>query len=274
LATPSLRALIIRYPRVSYLDLLPRVYRRDPEGSRFLERFLALFERTLTGLEDAYEQFGRELDPAAAPADVLAWLACLVDLVLDPNWPLERRRALVMSAMDLYRLRGTPEGIARYVEVYTGTRPVIVEAFLARSATPSVLGRAGARLGCALQLAPARGLPPAEALRRVRAHRFSVHVFVGDQCDEEAVLAVVDRIVAANKPAHTIQRVVAMRPGVQVGTSSVGIDCLVGGPPVPRPAPLAGCPVPGPPVPDRILGRGVVRDRRSVDGSPLAQVLS
>ena len=275
LATPSLRALTIRYPRVSYLDLLPRVYRRDPEGSLFLERYLALFERTLTGLEDRYERFGRELDPAAAPPDVLSWLACLVDLALDPNWPVERRRALVTSAIDLYRRRGTPEGIARYVEIYTGTRPVIVETFLARSATPSILGRSGALLGCALQLAPAGGRTPADALRRARAHRFSVHVFVDDECDEAVTLAVVDRIVAASKPAHTIHRLVAVRPGVLVGASAVGIDCMVGGPPLSRPAPLTGAPLPGgPPAPDRILGHGIVRDRRAVDRGPFPQVLS
>jgi hypothetical protein len=198
-----------------------------------------------------------------------------VDLILDPNWPLERRRALVTSAIALYRLRGTPEGIARYVEVYTGTRPVIIETFLARSATPSILGRPGAALGCALQLAPTRGLMPADALRRARAHRFSVHMFVDDECDEAATLAVVDKIVAASKPAHTIHRLVAVRPGVQVGASSVGIDCLVGGPPLPRPAPLAGDPLPGgPPPPDRILGQGIVRDRRSADRGPLPHVLS
>jgi phage tail-like protein len=274
LATPALRALTIRYPRVSYLDLLPRVYRRDPDGTRFLERYLALFERILTGLEDRYERFGRELDPAAAPPDVLAWLACLIDLVLDPTWRLDRRRALVMSAMDLYRRRGTPEGLRRYVEVYTGTRPVIVEAFLAGSAVPSVLGRSGAALGCELQLAPARGLPPAAALRRARAHRFSVYVYLDNDCEEAAVLAVVDRIVTVNKPAHTIHELVAVRPGAQVGMAAVGIDFLVGGQPA-RPSPLPGCPIPGEPPAERILGRRVIlTDRRPAYVRPILPVLS
>ena len=67
---------------------------------------------------------------------MIDWLACLVDLVFDPSWPLERRRALVAEAMALYRTRGTVRGLERYIEIYTGMRPVILEGFLTRSAGP------------------------------------------------------------------------------------------------------------------------------------------
>ncbi|MEO8681351.1 MAG: phage tail protein, partial [Vicinamibacterales bacterium] len=110
-ATPSLRAIRVFYPRASYLDLLPRVFRRDPESAFFLEHFLALFEHVFTGVEDRYERFTRELNPGAAPLDVLNWLGGLVDLCFDPSWPIERRRALVLAAMELFALRGTPRGL-------------------------------------------------------------------------------------------------------------------------------------------------------------------
>jgi phage tail-like protein len=241
-ATPKLRSIRILYPRVSYLDLLPAVYRRDPEGSLFLERFLALFEGILTAVEDRYEEFSRELNPDAAPREVIDWLACLIDLAFDPSWPLERRRELVASAMDLYRRRGTVEGLARYVEIYTGIRPVIMETFLKRPAEPPFLGRTGSVLGCALGLSACRPeTPPQELLYRDFAHRFTVVVYLPDGCDDETVRPVVNRIVETNRPAHTLHSICMIGPDVRLEIqSTVGVDFMLGDRGAPG-APLGGC---------------------------------
>jgi phage tail-like protein len=229
-ATPSIRAVRLYYPRVSYLDLLPRVYRRDPESAFFLEHFLALFEHVLTDVEDRYELFSRRLDPAVAPADVLAWLACLIDLSFDPSWSLARRRALVEAAMELYRTRGTVRGIERYVEIYTGSRPVVLEGFLDRPETPPFLGRRGSVLGCAAALAPGTARRTAEESLLARfAHRFTVLYFAEDDCDEAVLRGVVDRIAETNKPAHTVHVVRAVRPeDARVGFTRVGLDVMLG----------------------------------------------
>jgi phage tail-like protein len=246
--TPSLHSVRVLYPRVSYLDLLPRVYRRDPGGAHFLEHFLALFERVFTAIENRYETFAHELNPDAAPRAVIDWLACLIDLSFDPSWPVERRRALVAAALDLYRRRGTPGGIERYVEIYTGISPVVQEAFLRRPARPALLGSRGSVLGCSLALAPAvPDTRPDEQLYRDYAHRFTVLVYLDDCCDREVVLPVVDRIVAVNKPAHTSHAVCTVYPEARVGLqSTLGLDFVVGGREAPR-APLGGCPEPGAP---------------------------
>ena len=229
--TPSLRALQIFYPRFSYLNLLPRVYRRDRGSAGFLERFLALFERVFTGIEDRYEEFSRQLNPDAAPMEIINWLACLVDLSFDPSWPLERRRALVNRAMELYRQRGTPEGIRLYVEIYTGTRPEIIEAFLQRPAQPAFLGRRGSVLGCPMHLAECRPERlPEEQLLYDHAHRFTVLVYLEDACDAEPMLTVVNRIVEVNKPAHTAHTLCPIYPDARVAIqSTLGLDLVVGG---------------------------------------------
>jgi phage tail-like protein len=228
-ATPSVRAIRVFYARASYLDLLPRVYRRDPESAFFLEHFLALFEHVFTGIEDRYELFTRQLNPGAAPLNILNWLACLVDLSFDPSWPIERRRALVLAAMELYAARGTPRGLARYVEIYTGITPVIVESFLERPLRPPFLGMPGIYLGSTTHLGPAAAASSAEELFLSRwAHRFTVLVFLQEPCDEEVTLGVVDRIVRLNKPAHTVHALRAIRPDASVGRSRVGIDLMLG----------------------------------------------
>jgi phage tail-like protein len=244
-ATPSIRAIRVFHPRSSYLDLLPRVYRRDRDSAFFLEHFLALFEHVFTSVEDRYELFTRQLNPAAAPLDVLNWLACLVDLSFDPSWPIDRRRALVAAAMELYATRGTPRGLVRYVEIYTGTKPVLLEAFLERPLQPPFLGMPGMLLGSTTHLAPQLADATPESLFLSRwAHRFTVLVPIDDVCDEETTLAVVDRIVTVNKPAHTVHALRALRADAYVGASRVGIDAAVGAREAARTR-LSGCVVPG-----------------------------
>jgi phage tail-like protein len=230
--TPSVRAIRAFYPRLSWLDLLPTPYRRDPESATFLDRFLALFEHVFTGVEDRWVEFSRELDPDAAPREVIDWLAALIDLAFDPSWPVERRRALVAEAMSLYRTRGTIAGIERYVEIYTGIRPAIVEGWLERPARPAFLGRPGSLLGCGLLLlrsGPSPATLPDDELWARYAHRFTIYVYVDDPCDAEVTLRAVDRIVEVNKPAHTTHRSEAVFPEARVGLQSrVGLDLVVG----------------------------------------------
>ena len=230
-ATPSMQGLRVLYPRFSYLELLPRVYRQDPEADRFLQHYLALFEFVLTGVEDRYEEFSRLLNPAAASMEVINWLACLVDLTFDPSWPLEKRRELIGSANELYRLRGTKAGLARYLEIYTGIRPEIQELFLERPTAPSYLGQRGAILGCGWQLSsPVTNVSPDQTLFQSYAHRFRVILYDLDPCTRETLAAVVDRIVAVNRPAHTAYTIVWITPDVRLGIQSqVGIDFVLGG---------------------------------------------
>ena len=229
-ATPSLSAVRVLYPRFSYLDMLPGVFRQDPEAETFLQHFLALFELVLTGVEDRYELFSIFLDPAAAPLEVINWLACLVDLTFDPSWPLEKRRLLVASAVQLYKLRGTPEGLSRYLEIYTGERPVLEELFLNRPGAPAFLGRSGSILGAGWRLtSPSATTTPAESLFAAYAHRLRVNVYATDPCDQAAMAAVVDRIVSVNRPAHTVYTVNWIGANTTVGLDSrVGIDFVLG----------------------------------------------
>jgi phage tail-like protein len=236
-ATPSVRAIRAFYPRVSWLDLLPTPYRRDPEAAAFTDRFLALFEHVFTRVEDRYEEFSRELNPDAAPREVIDWLAALIDLAFDPSWPLERRRALVAEAMQLYRTRGTIAGLARYVEIYTGIRPQIVEGWLERPSRPAVLGRPGSILGCGLPILggvlSAAMLPDDELWAR-HAHRFAIYVYIGRACDTDVIRRAVDRIVEINKPAHTTHRIQAVYPDARLGFQSrVGLDLVLGAAPPP-----------------------------------------
>lgn len=231
-ATPLVRSLRLLGPRLSYLSYLPAVFgRRDadtPTGAVFLERFLALFEGRLTQIESRYELVARMLNPLAADDDWLDFIAGWFDLVLDPTWPRARRARLLMQIFELYRLRGTREGILRMVEAYTGQRPELIEGFQIRPRAGMVLGCAGV-LGCA----PLGGMDvdaaAAEELLGMYAHRFTLVAYADDGCDLELFELALRALVDSIKPAHTDVDLRVALPHGRIGLESmVGLDFILG----------------------------------------------
>jgi phage tail-like protein len=123
-----------------YFASLPQWLRRDPQ----LAGLLLAFERILDGARDLpegtpepaapglSEQIDRlaacfrpgpgEPDVARAPSEFVPWLARWVAVGLRDEWDDETRRRVVAEAMQLYRLRGTKDGLRRMIGVYVGLR--------------------------------------------------------------------------------------------------------------------------------------------------------
>ena len=137
-ARASVREVRVYYPRLSLLRYLPAVYQHDKVSQEFLERFLAMFETVTSGLEATIERIPEVFDPDLTPGEFLDWLAQWLDLVVEEDWPPQVKRRLIQSASRLYQRKGTPGGLAEFIEVVTGSRPIIREAFEAER--PLVLG--------------------------------------------------------------------------------------------------------------------------------------
>jgi hypothetical protein len=120
------------------------------------------------------------------PPDFLPWLAGWLDLVLDENWPLERRRELVCEAVTLYKWRGTKRGLSLYLEIYTGVKPVITD-----TAEGFVLGKT-TRLGQGAVF----GTP-------APAHTFIVKLNLPPGKARDFDENTVRQIIESEKPAHT-----------------------------------------------------------------------
>jgi phage tail-like protein len=110
-STPRLRAVRAYYPRFSYLQYLPAVYREDRESASFLDRFLANVEGTLTSIEDRIAASQALIDVRSASPDTLEWLASWIGLALDPAWDEHKRRLLIQHAPIVFARRGTIEGL-------------------------------------------------------------------------------------------------------------------------------------------------------------------
>jgi phage tail-like protein len=137
-ARASVREMRVYYPRLSYLRYLPALYQQDPISRDFLERFLSMFETVFGGLEATVERIPETLDAARAPIEFLDWLARWLDLAMEEDWPAAVKRRLVQKAARLYERKGTPAGLAEFIEVVTGGRAVIRESFATDK--PFILG--------------------------------------------------------------------------------------------------------------------------------------
>jgi len=247
-ATPYLRRIRLDFPRITSLERLPSVYREAPEAEDFSERFLSLFDAAIEDLDRGIERFPALLDSDGVPEAVLPWIAGFLDIVLDPAWDIQRRRAIIAAAPSLYKKRGTPAGLRQAINLVFGVEPVLRE--LGPERTWSALGRNSRlralrlfsrsrgrfRLGqSALSGAPLRGygnpdLDPFTA----GAYRLQVLVPPGAALGNDGPRRLA-QLVERQKPAHTIAAIHLGGTAAWIaGTAShLGIDTQFIAPPPP-----------------------------------------
>jgi len=193
---------------------LPAIYREDGKEG-YLYRFLSLFGDILQKLEDEIDGIHNYLSPERTRTDFLPWLASWTALELDETWPESKRRELIKKIVDLYKWRGTIEGIKIFVEIYTGIRPEIIEPF-----------KTGWRIGIVSTIGEDTKIYEA----REDPHSFSVIVNSFEKLTPEQKRKIM-AVVELQKPAHT--RVIHYgwyHSFWQVGVrSTVGIDIETGG---------------------------------------------
>ena len=198
-------ASVALYMRGRYVEHLPSLYEQD----NFMGRFLMLFESFWGPIDRQISGIHNYFDPDLTPARFLPWLASWFDLVLDENWNEAQQRELLNSVMWLYRRRGTRVALQRYLEIFTQNPVEILE----KRAKNMTLGRR-ARLGVGVALGT--GNMP---------HTFTVRVQLNEilpppKMDEEKAarevarlekqrLALLNRMIMAEKPAHTSYRLEA-----------------------------------------------------------------
>jgi phage tail-like protein len=135
--SPRIEQVRAATPAENYLDDLPSTYARNdgtpggPEG--FLSRFLKLARGEQSALEEDVDAMPRIADPDFLVPEALPWLAQWLGFELPQIAGDDARRTLIERAVALLARRGTPQSIAEFVELHTGIRPTIVEAFAERA---------------------------------------------------------------------------------------------------------------------------------------------
>ena len=159
-------------------SFLPALFQEDD----FTQRWTAGLDMVLAPIFSSLDNFEAYLDPMLTPADFLDWLGTWMGLVADETWDVERRRTFVSEANALYRMRGTPRGLAAHVQIFTGGEVEIVEHGAAAASQTA---------GAALPGTP--------------GFDFTVRVTVDDPAAVDT--ARLEALVAAAKPAHLAHRV-------------------------------------------------------------------
>jgi len=125
--SPAISRIRVHYQRNSLLQYLPMVYQEDPVSRDFLDRFLAIFETFFAGFEEEITSMPRHFDARAVNGDSLRWLATWIGIPEDVDWDDETLRRYLEKAPEIYRKRGTRQGLEQVIEIFTGEKPFIVE---------------------------------------------------------------------------------------------------------------------------------------------------
>jgi phage tail-like protein len=227
------------------------LYRSDPASCDLLQRLLSLSQTSLGGLRQEIVDLPLLFDAAASPDQGypawLAWLCGWLAWLPDQYWTPAQARAYLAEAFSLYALRGTVEGLRRYLKIYAG-----VNAFISEPALTTTIWSLGenSSLGLTTMLAPASAAGAVLDSTSVLdasdlagpddsfganlfadvAYQFCVSVNAGELMRPGALDAV-RAVIAREKPAHTACDLCIIQPSMRVGAQCrIGIDTVVGAP--------------------------------------------
>ena len=221
--TPRVTSLRAFWPRQSYLQYLPELYRDDSASTTFLEQFLSAFGTVFSEIEDEIETVTQYLDPAAAPSETLPWLAEWVGADAPVDWPTAATRELVASAPTRYRKRGTRDGLREHLGLYLRhvsppeTPPG--DRFVPGGAT----GLQGVDHGLCILEPQALDRVESTAVRAAYetvlpgAHSVAVYAGPFDDPDHRAA---VEAIIDAETPAHVQGSLVELESAFRLGVDS------------------------------------------------------
>lgn len=182
--------VVLHVARRGYMELLPAIYRRsDPVGRNIIRDICFIFEHLFGSVEELLDRGHAYYDPRECPPEFLSWLASWTAMVLDHEWPIEKKRALLMRSVDLYRIRGTARGLALFLKLFIGSEPHIEE-----NRWPF----RGFRIGVDARIAiDTVVLPPVDL-----AHCFTITVPMKFTDVTPEMVVRVHEIIRLEKPAH------------------------------------------------------------------------
>ena len=254
--TPRIDDVEVHFPSNTTRRFLPAAFAHGPDGGAFVERYLAMTDRVRSTVTSHLDGTPLLLDPDATPADphrdFLAWLSSWMGIDDAAALPVARRRRLLRAAAELYRRRGTPEGVRRHVALWLGRQVHLLEHYrlrrwavvhnarlgdTSRLFGPEVMRRM--QLDHFSSVGEVRLLDVPDPYRdpfHFYAHRFTLAVQARGSDDPETLAAHAEHILSLVAPAHCLAEVAVVLPRMRVGVqATIGIDALVGGAPDPQP---------------------------------------
>ena len=128
-AQTKISKMKIEFPRITFTDYLPEIYKGGMDTNSFISRFIGVFQSIYVDLEDRIDVTPIQFDTQRTNKDFLDWIASWLSVKDASIWGEEKLRVLIKESVRIYKMKGTKKAIAKIVEEYTGVEPIIVEQF-------------------------------------------------------------------------------------------------------------------------------------------------
>lgn len=206
--SPEIYSVMIFFPKVSYLEYLPSVYREDVANNDFLDRFLAIFESLFFDIDFTIDHLSRWLDAAGTPLEFLYWLGSWigveqgrVESLYRKEIPEAKQREYISQAVSMYKERGTKTGLENLISFYTGKEPIIIENLpfeCTKGSTENENWKKDQNV-----------INEIDETKLGRSN-FSFLVLFKEELDEDEKV-LIRNIIEAEKPAHTTYKLLELR---------------------------------------------------------------
>ena len=125
---PESRVIKVEIATRPWINHLPGIYQdADEENADFLQRFLLISAHLTSGVEENLEFVHELFDPRITDARWLPWLASWLAMPLLEGWGEEKRREIVQRTPELYRKRGTADGLKLALRLFADVKAEIHE---------------------------------------------------------------------------------------------------------------------------------------------------
>src|SRR4051812_46738814 len=223
---PESGAVKVEVASRPWINFLPGIYQdADEENADFLQRFLLVSAHLTSGVEENLEFVHELFDPRITDAKWLPWLASWLAMPLLEGWDEEKRREIVQRTPELYRKRGTAQGLQLALRLFADVKAEIHEG---EWPYPGLVIGKSSTIGKDTVLSP-----PV----------FISQCFTVELPDEKGAISrerlrTVQALVETEKPAHANYALVFQEteptyeavPFLHVGkTGRIGVDARIGG---------------------------------------------
>jgi len=225
-ALPQSRLIKVEIATRPWIDFLPGIYQdADEENADFLRRFLLISAHLTSGVEESLEFVHELFDPRITNQNWLPWLASWLAMPLLEGWDEEKRREIIQRTPELYRKRGTAEGLKLALRLFADIKAEIHE---------GEWPYPGLVIGKSSTIGKDTVLSPPVFVRQC----FTVELPDRKAEISRERLRTVQALVETEKPAHAHYALVFERtepvyekvPFLHVGkTGRVGVDARIGG---------------------------------------------
>src|SRR5438105_7080472 len=111
-----------------WINYLPAIYQdADEENADFLQRLLLISAHLTSSIEESLEFVHELFDPRLTEARWLPWLASWLAMPLLEGWSEEKRREIIQRTPELYRKRGTAEGLRLALRLFADVNAEVHE---------------------------------------------------------------------------------------------------------------------------------------------------